>query len=138
MHNEPLFTNHRARIIKCQEPERFPTSLARFRSIAEALLVPHFREIASVLNLTGLFAEPLIGLEENPPWVGLRIQEPYLVMCLWPAESPQWMNFTASWGNDAPWEEISPVNYRAVVDGRLAQRIGQTLDAALLLKKPPF
>jgi hypothetical protein len=138
MHDKHLFTNQRARIIKSQEIERFPTSLARFQCIAEALLVPHFREITSVLGLEGLSAETMDGLKQNPPWVGLSIQEPRVVMYLWPAETPYWMNFTASWGNEATWEETSPVNYRAIVDGRLAQRIGQTLDAALLLKEPPF
>lgn len=138
MHDEPMFSNQRARIIKCQETERFPTSLARFRCIAEALLLPLFREIASVLSLEGLSAEALVGLEQTPPWVGLRIHTPNVVICVWPTDTLNWMNFSVCLEGDPATEEISPVSYRALVYGRLAQRINQALDNALRLNEPPF
>lgn len=104
------------------------SSLSRFGWLVDSLVHPLFQDTTDGLRRQGVVADSVAALDQRFPFTALWVEEPALIVCLWPSETERWLNLRVCSDHNFMQAPVYAISYRSIARGRLAQE----LDLALL------
>ncbi len=112
----------------------FPLSdlgVARFRWLADTMLVPLFSHTRQQVAQAGVIAEQVVNLDHYLPYAMLWVKAPIRLVLLWPSERREWMNLSVCQDGTLTQATVSALSYDAISRGRLEQELHLALPYSL-------
>ncbi len=134
------FATLRRKIRACQdaglmEPPSTDTT-HRFRVVAADYLVPTLRDLVRMLCAEGFSAHLLMGLDEDPPYVGILVDAPKTTLSFWPAHDSPSVHVTMDCAAEAHIKHTQMVSYRTLLDGEVPTLLEPRISRALCWQPP--
>ncbi len=99
------------------------SSLSRFGWLVDSLVHPLFQDTTEQLRRQDIVAENVDALNQRLPFTALWVEEPALIVCLWPSETERWLNLSVCSDHNFMQAPVYAISYRSIARGRLAQEL---------------